>query len=111
MTQRRQRKDDVVSFQITPMIDMTFLLLIFFMVTSKLSKEQVKIDISLPTASAARIPDDLSNRDVINVLGCVLVVHEFVLNRCLVNERVFFVCGFRCCLLLLYPVCFLHSLV
>ena len=67
MAQRRQRKDDVVSFQITPMIDMTFLLLIFFMVTSKLSKEQVKMDVNLPTASASRIPDDLSNRDVINV--------------------------------------------
>lgn len=60
-------KDEVVSFQITPMIDMTFLLLIFFMVTSKLSKEQVKMDVNLPTASASRIPDDLSNRDVINV--------------------------------------------
>ena len=60
-------KDEAGSFQITPMIDMTFLLLIFFMVTSKLSKEQVKMDISLPTASAAKIPDDLSNRDVINV--------------------------------------------
>jgi biopolymer transport protein ExbD len=60
-------KDEVVSFQITPMIDMTFLLLIFFMVTSKLSKEQVKMDVNLPTASSSRIPDDLSNRDVINV--------------------------------------------
>ena len=60
-------KDEVVSFQITPMIDMTFLLLIFFMVTSKLSKEQVKMDVNLPTASASRIPDDLSNREVINV--------------------------------------------
>ncbi len=58
-----------MSFQITPMIDMTFLLLIFFMVTSKLSKEQVKIDIALPRASASRIPDDLSNRDIINVDG------------------------------------------
>lgn len=65
--QQRKRKDEVVSFQITPMIDMTFLLLIFFMVTSKLSKEQVKMDVSLPTASVAKIPDDLSNRDVINV--------------------------------------------
>ena len=65
--QQRKGKDEVVSFQITPMIDMTFLLLIFFMVTSKLSKEQVKMDVSLPTASAAKIPDDLSNRDVINV--------------------------------------------
>jgi biopolymer transport protein ExbD len=66
---KRQGKSkyEEVSFQITPMIDMTFLLLIFFMVTSKLSKEQVKMDISLPTASAAKIPDDLSNRDVINV--------------------------------------------
>ncbi len=65
---RRQKTDaGAVSFQITPMIDMTFLLLIFFMVTSKLSKEQVKIDIALPTASAAKVPDDLSNRDIINV--------------------------------------------
>ena len=67
LKQQRKRKDEVVSFQITPMIDMTFLLLIFFMVTSKLSKEQVKMDVSLPTASAAKIPDDLSDRDVINV--------------------------------------------
>ena len=48
---------------------MTFLLLIFFMVTSKLSKEQVKLDIKLPTASAATVPEDLSNRDIINVDG------------------------------------------
>ena len=58
-----------MSFQITPMIDMTFLLLIFFMVTSKLSKEQVKLDVKLPTASAAAVPEDLSNRDIINVDG------------------------------------------
>jgi biopolymer transport protein ExbD len=65
---RRKKKDaEAVSFQVTPMIDMTFLLLIFFMVTSKLSKEQVKIDIALPKASAARVPDDLENRDIINV--------------------------------------------
>lgn len=64
---RKKRQEETVSFQITPMIDMTFLLLIFFMVTSKLSKEQAKIDIALPKASASRIPDDLSNRDIINV--------------------------------------------
>lgn len=49
------------------MIDMTFLLLIFFMVTTKISKEQVKVDISLPIASNAVIPDDLSNRDLISL--------------------------------------------
>jgi biopolymer transport protein ExbD len=55
--------------QMTPMIDMTFLLLIFFMVTSKLSKEQVKMDIALPVASAAVVPSDVSNRDIINIDG------------------------------------------
>jgi biopolymer transport protein ExbD len=58
---------DEPGFQLTPMIDMTFLLLIFFMVTTKMSKEQVKMDVRLPTASAAVIPDDLSNRDTINI--------------------------------------------
>jgi biopolymer transport protein ExbD len=46
---------------------MTFLLLIFFMVTTRMSKEQVKTDVRLPTASAAVVPDDLSNRDTINI--------------------------------------------
>jgi biopolymer transport protein ExbD len=49
------------------MIDMTFLLLIFFMVTTKMSKEQVKMDVRLPTASAAVIPKDVSHRDIINI--------------------------------------------
>jgi len=49
------------------MIDMTFLLLIFFMVTTKMSKEQAKMDVQLPTASAAVIPDDLSQRDIVNL--------------------------------------------
>ena len=66
---RAKKKQDAVSFQITPMIDMTFLLLIFFMVTSKLSKEQIKIDIDLPIARSAITPDDLSNRDIINIDG------------------------------------------
>ena len=66
---RIRRAHDEVTFQITPMIDMTFLLLIFFMVTSKLSKEQIKLDIDLPVAAAAVIPSDLSNRDIINIDG------------------------------------------
>lgn len=56
-----------MGFNITPMIDLTFLLLIFFMVTSKLSKEQKKLNIALPTAVSAVQPEDLSNRDIINL--------------------------------------------
>jgi len=64
-TQRRQF--DEAGFQLAPMIDMTFLLLIFFMVTTKITKEKKKLEIELPTASAALTPEDLSGRDIINV--------------------------------------------
>ena len=64
---RRRRPLDEVSFQLAPMIDMTFLLLIFFMVTTRISKEQVKMEIQLPQASHGVIPSDLSNRDILNI--------------------------------------------
>ncbi len=51
------------------MIDMTFLLLVFFMITSTLTEQKVKKDIRLPEAKASITPDDLSNRDVINIDG------------------------------------------
>ena len=62
-----RRPDDEVGFQLAPMIDMTFLLLIFFMVTTKISKEQIKEEVKLPVASNAVIPDDVSNRDIISI--------------------------------------------
>jgi biopolymer transport protein ExbD len=64
-----KKPEEEVGFQLAPMIDMTFLLLIFFMVTTKISKEQLKIDIALPTASNAISPDDLANRDIISIDG------------------------------------------
>jgi biopolymer transport protein ExbD len=64
---RKKKEDSPVTFQITPMIDMTFLLLVFFMVTSKLTEQKVKKDINLPQASASILPKDHSERDVINI--------------------------------------------
>lgn len=66
---RKKKEDDPVSFQITPMIDMTFLLLIFFMVTSRLTEQETKMDINLPEASASIKPTDHSQRDIINIDG------------------------------------------
>ena len=62
-----RRSEENVGFQLAPMIDMTFLLLIFFMVTTKISKEQIKEEIKLPVASNAIIPPEVSNRDVISI--------------------------------------------
>ena len=67
---RLQKKtEDEVGFQLAPMIDMTFLLLVFFMVTTKISKEQVKMEIKLPTASNAVIPSNLTDRDIVSIDG------------------------------------------
>jgi len=63
-----KKPEDEVSFQLAPMIDMTFLLLIFFMVTTKISNEQIKMDVKLPVASTATLPkDDLDNRDTVAI--------------------------------------------
>jgi biopolymer transport protein ExbD len=63
----RRRPAEGAKIQMTPMIDMTFLLLVFFMVTSKITKEQKKLEIKLPTAKTAKQPDDLSGREIINI--------------------------------------------
>jgi biopolymer transport protein ExbD len=63
---KKKRKEEV-GFQLAPMIDMTFLLLVFFMVTTKITRDQMKMIIALPVAFAAKQPDDLSGRDIINV--------------------------------------------
>jgi biopolymer transport protein ExbD len=64
-----RRAGENVGFQLAPMIDMTFLLLIFFMVTTKISKEQIKQEIKLPVASNAVIPPEVGNRDIISIDG------------------------------------------
>ncbi len=69
MSRRKRSSDSPVSFQITPMIDMTFLLLVFFMITSTLTEQKVKKDIDLPNASASVLPEDPSRHDIINIDG------------------------------------------
>lgn len=49
-----------------PMIDMVFLLLVFFMVSSHLQSEEF-IPLDIPKASAAKIPEDRSDRIVVSV--------------------------------------------
>ncbi|MDF1657405.1 MAG: biopolymer transporter ExbD [Verrucomicrobiales bacterium] len=68
MTRRHKRSLDEVSFQITPMIDLTFLLLIFFMVTQKITEQQLNVPVKLPVAVSA-VPPERTERDIINIDG------------------------------------------
>lgn len=68
MTRRHKRPLDEVSFQITPMIDMTFLLLIFFMVTQKITEQQLNVPVKLPVAISAVAPER-TEREIINIDG------------------------------------------
>ncbi len=58
--------DDGAKFSMAPMIDMVFLLLIFFMCASHLSVSQSK-ELEIPTASRAVVPRDRPDRIIINV--------------------------------------------
>lgn len=68
MTRRRKAPLDEVSFQMTPMIDMTFLLLIFFMVTQRITEQELSVPVRLPVALSAASPGK-TERDIINLDG------------------------------------------
>ena len=68
MVRYQKRPLDEVSFQITPMIDMTFLLLIFFMVTQTITQQERNAPVKLPVAVSAVAPEP-TERDVINIDG------------------------------------------
>jgi biopolymer transport protein ExbD len=63
------------SFQMAPMIDIVFLLLIFFIVTGQLSKSETELDVSVPTTAEGAEPERVQGEKIINVLidGRVIV--------------------------------------
>lgn len=68
MNFRPRFRPDPVGFQMTPMIDVTFLLLTFFLMTSVYSVWEKEIDISLPTAKTATTPQRLPGEIIINIV-------------------------------------------
>ncbi len=54
-------------FQMAPMIDMVFLLLVFFMCVSSLAQADKSLPLDLPESAESEVPDDLSNRGVVSV--------------------------------------------
>jgi biopolymer transport protein ExbD len=61
-----------VSFNMTPMIDVVFQLIIFFMVSSSLVQQESLIAVDLPTAKTSRMPkasESGSRKITINITG------------------------------------------
>ena len=73
---------ELPGFQITPMLDVVFLLLCFFVTASVFSQWENEIDIQLPTADAAAAPDDrLPGEIIVNVdASGAIRVNERVLS-------------------------------
>ena len=63
----RRRHTEDIGFQIAPMIDITWILIIFFMVTTQLVENEFDVPVSLPVASAAVVPKEMAGRVVVNV--------------------------------------------
>ena len=59
-------KEAEPEFAMAPMIDMVFLLLVFFMCASHMSQSQ-NIELKIPTASKAVVPKERPDRFVINI--------------------------------------------
>jgi biopolymer transport protein ExbD len=65
-------KKPSLTFNMTPMIDVVFLLIIFFMVTSNIVQQEALIAVDLPTAKTSRMPDSSQSgtrKITINVTG------------------------------------------
>lgn len=81
MKRKKQRVTDTVEMQMTPMIDMVFLLLVFFMVTSKPIKPEADISIGLPgQVSQEEVLDIPDEQRVIILESGQVVLNEQVLG-------------------------------
>lgn len=56
-----------VGFNMTPMIDVVFLLIIFFLVSSHLAKQEAQMDLPLPVADSGEASNDEARRLTLNV--------------------------------------------
>lgn len=63
----RKRPEEEVGMQIAPMVDITWIMIIFFMVTNEIVENEFDVPIELPIATAAEVPKDPTGRVIINL--------------------------------------------
>jgi biopolymer transport protein ExbD len=86
----RKREEPLADIDMTPMIDMVFLLLVFFMCAATMSKVDFTPEIELPIAPDAQVPEDLRDRGTVNILPEGFQVSPGVV---VTEERPFLVSG------------------
>ena len=67
MKRLKRRNQEPEDFQMAPMIDMVFLLLVFFMTVSSVAKSQKVVELDLPESAESKIPEDASSRGILSV--------------------------------------------
>ena len=79
---------ELPGFQITPMLDVVFLLLTFFVTTSIFSQWENEIDIQLPTAEQGVPPHRLPGEVIVNIdKDGVIIINQQVLTIPELRER------------------------
>jgi biopolymer transport protein ExbD len=67
MARRRSTRPPEEDFPMTPMIDMVFLLLVFFMTVSTLAQADRRVKLDLAESSSSDVPEDLADRGTISL--------------------------------------------
>ncbi len=63
----RRKSPELPAFQFTAMMDVVFLLLCFFITTSVFSQWEMEVDVTLPTAQSAKMPNRLPGEVILNL--------------------------------------------
>ncbi|MBM4162828.1 MAG: biopolymer transporter ExbD [Lentisphaerae bacterium] len=88
MNFRKRVAAELPQFQITPMIDVVFLLLCFFVTTAVFSQWEYEVDIVLPTSTSGKLPDRLPGEVIVNVnrAGAITVNSNVLTPDDLINR-------------------------
>ena len=65
---RAKYRPEQIGFQVVPMIDILFLLLCFFVASQIYTRWEAELDITLPTATTAKIEQRLPGEIILNVM-------------------------------------------
>ena len=67
MSRRKRTALEPEDFAMTPMIDMVFLLLVFFMTVSTLARGDKKLDLDLAESRSSQVPKQIEDRGALSI--------------------------------------------